>query len=161
MEIFGTPQYYVNFLHVFANYMEGNGLKKTLAHYLFDGTDIAKALFDRLFSGLLHPLIHLGFGLEFDQPAIVVEALASAASHADEVAPLLRAAEREAEHYNGPEKTIAKILDEVASDDRLNGIVTWEDANKIEDGIMKRRMDIVPQIMGQFKVKEGQVYDKR
>lgn len=31
------------------------------------------------FTGFLHPLIHLGFGVEFDQPAIVAEALAQAA----------------------------------------------------------------------------------
>ena len=31
--------------------------------------------------GFLHPIIHLGFGVEFKQPAIIAEALAEAAVH--------------------------------------------------------------------------------
>lgn len=33
------------------------------------------------FTGFLHPIIHLGFGVEFQQPAIIAEALAQAAVH--------------------------------------------------------------------------------
>lgn len=37
--------------------------------------------------GILHPLIQLMFGLEWEQPAIVAEALAQIAIHKDEIGP--------------------------------------------------------------------------
>lgn len=37
---------------------------------------------DEDFAGAIHPIIHLGFGVEFVQPAIIAEALAMAAIHA-------------------------------------------------------------------------------
>lgn len=40
-------------------------------------------------SGFFHPLIHLGFGISFEQPAIVAEALAQAATHKDYHSSLL------------------------------------------------------------------------
>lgn len=40
-------------------------------------------------SGAIHPIIHLGFGVEFSQPAIVAEALAQAAIHRHEACSFL------------------------------------------------------------------------
>lgn len=39
--------------------------------------------------GFLHPLIHLGFGLEFRQPAIIAEALAMTSVHIDDVGAVI------------------------------------------------------------------------
>lgn len=42
------------------------------------------------FTGSLHPIIHLGFGVEFEQPAIVAEALAQAAIHPQRASSFLQ-----------------------------------------------------------------------
>ncbi|KAJ5892768.1 hypothetical protein N7504_009459 [Penicillium tannophilum] len=47
-------------------------------------------------TGLLHPIIHLGFGIEFNQPALVAEGLAQACLHADWLG--LRSLLQQAEH---------------------------------------------------------------
>lgn len=44
----------------------------------------------RLHAGFLHPMIHLGFGVEFQQPAIIAEALAQAAVHDNWIGYVLR-----------------------------------------------------------------------
>ena len=44
-------------------------------------------------TGALHPIIHLGFGIEFQQPAIIAEALAQAAIHPVQAGSFLLSAE--------------------------------------------------------------------
>ncbi|KAJ6150072.1 hypothetical protein N7471_001271 [Penicillium samsonianum] len=39
-----------------------------------------------MFAGLVHPIIHLGFGIEFKQPDIAAHALAQASVHKDYLA---------------------------------------------------------------------------
>lgn len=43
--------------------------------------------------GSLHPIIHLGFGVEFEQPAVIAEAFAQAAIHPQRASSFLRATE--------------------------------------------------------------------
>lgn len=50
-------------------------------------------------TGLLHPIIHLGFGIEFNQPALVAEGLAQACLHANWLG--LRSLLPQAEHAAG------------------------------------------------------------
>ncbi|KAG6891952.1 hypothetical protein C0995_006374, partial [Termitomyces sp. Mi166 len=43
-------------------------------------------MFNRFLGGLIHPMIHLGYGLEFNLPGMVIEGLAEAAVHSDDSA---------------------------------------------------------------------------
>ncbi|KAK0451420.1 uncharacterized protein EV420DRAFT_716756 [Desarmillaria tabescens] len=47
--------------------------------------DKQPAMLKRLLSGLVHPIIHTGYGLEFGLPGMVVEGLAQAAVHHDQL----------------------------------------------------------------------------
>jgi len=75
---------------------------------------LASILFTNIYQGLYHPLIHLGFGVEFKQPAIMAEALAQAAVHDNWRSSYLFAAERESTTQST--KTIPEILEEIHDD---------------------------------------------
>jgi hypothetical protein len=77
----GKEQYYHDFLQYFQEEINQKGWETVLNDELFKGDDRADDLLARLFGGFLHPIIHLGFGVEFRQPAIIAEALAQAAVH--------------------------------------------------------------------------------
>lgn len=113
-------------------------------------------------SGLLHPLIHLGFGLEFDQPAIVAEALAQTAVHEDWIGRLyLLPVEKAAGGIGKPgKKTMLQILNEIRADKKLAGSVKWEDGNKIRDGVLKRAPDEMIKYAAQVSVSAEQMEEK-
>ncbi|KAI1982359.1 hypothetical protein LOZ55_000136 [Ophidiomyces ophidiicola] len=77
----GKRDEYPHFLEFFQREIDSRGIEATVNEYLFNGDDFADEMLARAFGGLLHPFIHLGFGLEFKQPAIVAQALAQAAVH--------------------------------------------------------------------------------
>src|SRR6202012_2645784 len=98
----GKEEHYNNFLHFFQSEMEKHGWQRVVNTHLFANTSASNNLFGRLFAGLLHPLIHLGFGLEFKQPAIIAEALSQAAVHENWVSPILWKCEELSKQYDGP-----------------------------------------------------------
>ena len=71
------------------------------------------------FAGFLHPLIHLGFGVEFQQPAIVAEALAQAAVHDNWIGPFLHGAEEAAASID-ESKGLVQLLNEIRADKKLS-----------------------------------------
>ncbi|KAJ5769688.1 hypothetical protein N7520_004247 [Penicillium odoratum] len=77
----GKLDQYGNFLAFFSKQIEAHGYRTIIQEYCFSGPGIGETMFAQLFEGLYHPVIHLALGVEFQQPAIVAEALAQAASH--------------------------------------------------------------------------------
>ena len=76
--------------------------------------------------GLVHPLIHLGFGVEFRQPAIIAEALAQAAVHSEKDGKYLLAVEKAATEPSS--KTLPELLEEIRADKKLAAAVHFDDA---------------------------------
>ena len=109
--------------------------------------------------GFLHPIIHLGFGVEFQQPAIVAEALAQAAAHDSWIGQFLLGAEKAATSTSDS-KSLAQLLDEIRADKKLSIAARWDDGNKIRDGIMVRAPDEMIKYASQFKVSEQELGDK-
>ena len=80
----GDGKYYQGYLEFFSNQLVTKGVDKTLEDYLYSKgvnfsdraeTDGSRQpeLFSRFMSGLMHPLIHVGYGLEFGLPGILAE----------------------------------------------------------------------------------------
>lgn len=114
-----------------------------------------------MFAGFLHPIIHLGYGVEFRQPAIVAEALAQAACHSDWIGNYLLPAEEAAKSQNqDSSKSIAELLDEIREDKELTESPHWSDGNKIRDGILVRAPDHMLKIAAQYKVKPEELDEK-
>ncbi|EIN04426.1 hypothetical protein PUNSTDRAFT_108165 [Punctularia strigosozonata HHB-11173 SS5] len=89
-EHLGDERYYNAYVNFFVDAIKKNGAKETLETYIFShkfnfGGKTAEShphLLNRFIGGLLHPLIHTGYGIEFGIPGILVEGLAQTCVHA-------------------------------------------------------------------------------
>jgi len=113
----------------------------------------------RMFAGFLHPLIHLGFGVEFKQPAVIVEALAQAATHDGWTGKFLHAAE-EAADINKPSKSLVQLIHECRANEKLSNSPHWEDGNKVRDGVFVRAPDEMIALASQWTVKPEELEQK-
>jgi len=109
--------------------------------------------------GFLHPIIHLGFGVEFEQPVIVAEALAQAAAHDNWITSFLLGAEKTAA-LSSHSTSLVVLLDEIRARQKLSTAAHWDDGNKIRDGILARAPDEMIKYASQFRVKEQELEAK-
>jgi hypothetical protein len=159
----GDEKYYHDFLVFFQKEINAKGWENVLNEYLFANDDRANDMLSRLYAGFLHPIIHLGFGIEFQQPAIMAEALAQAAVHDSWMKPLFLGCEKAAEANRGKDrrqKTIVQLLEEAKNDEKLRNAAHWEDGNKIRDGILKRAPDEMIKLASQYTIEENGLEEK-
>lgn len=90
--------------------------------------------------GFLHPILHLGFGLEYHQPCIVAESLASACIHDTWPCLALLPAERLSRtESTSSSTTLLSLAEELRLDPVVSIAVQHHDApNKIVSGLYKR-----------------------
>lgn len=118
----GREEYYHNFLVYFKEEIDQKGWQHVLNEYIFKGDERADDMLVRMFGGLLHPIIHLGFGIEFEQPAIIAESLAQAAVHDNLEALHLIESEKAARAHRSDSRsgtTITQLLGEIYADSKL------------------------------------------
>ncbi|GMG14408.1 unnamed protein product [Aspergillus oryzae var. brunneus] len=161
-ECLGKRNNYPNFLEYFQREIETKGVENVVNQYIFAGDDLAEDMLVRLFGGLIHPLIHLGFGIEFNQPAIVAEALAQAATHEDWTGPMfLLPAEKAAGGIGKPgKKTLLQILEEIRNNEKLANSAHWDDENRMRDGVLVRAPDEMIKHAAEFTISEDQIEEK-
>lgn len=84
-EFLQQRKFYSNYLDFFTEEIATRGITKTLETYLFspDANDETAKMIPRLVGGALHPLIQIGYGIEFKSDAMVAQALAQAAVTSD------------------------------------------------------------------------------
>lgn len=113
----------------------------------------------RLFSGFLHPLIQLLYGVEFAQPAIVAEALAQAAVHSDNgLSEFLLGAEAAAAAGEGKgEEAMWALYDAVRADEKLRGAARYADGDKVREGVLGRAKAEMVAVAGRVRVAEEEV----
>lgn len=159
----GKEKYYHDFLVFFQKKIDEKSWQDVLNEYLFANNDRANDMLCRLYAGFLHPVIHLGFGIEFRQPAIMAEALAQAAVHDSWMSPLFLGCEKTAASHRGkhkPKKTIVQLLQEAKNDGNLSKAAHWEDGNKIREGILKRAPNEMIALASQYTVNEDELEEK-
>ena len=152
MQYLGDEKYYHDYQTFFQRAMHAKGWQAVINEYLFAKDDRAESLLVRMFAGFLHPLIHLGYGVEFQQPAIIAEALAQAAVHSDWIGKLLRPAEERASQKS-EDKTLFELLEKIRTNDEIVNAPHWEDGNKIRDGLLARAGEEVINLASQWRVK--------
>ncbi|OJD17364.1 hypothetical protein AJ78_02549 [Emergomyces pasteurianus Ep9510] len=152
----GIPDQYPNFLAYFQRQIDSKGVESVVNEYLFAGDERADDMLVRLFAGIIHPFIQLGFGLEFNQPAIVAEALAETAVHELNLTFLLPAEEAAGGVGMEGKKSLVQLQQEIRSNTKLRESVRWEDANKI-NGMLARAPEEIIKIVSQFSVGPGQL----
>lgn len=157
----GDEKYYHDFLAFFQEEMETTSWQAVLQKYVFGGDERADDMLLRMFAGFLHPIIHLGFGIEFHQPAIMAEALAQAAIHSTWMGKFLLPAEKAArERHDTPSKSMVQLLDEVYADKEIGEAARWSDGNKLRDGIIGRAGERMINLAAQFSVESSELEEK-
>ncbi|KAJ5949017.1 hypothetical protein N7454_002324 [Penicillium verhagenii] len=158
----GKAKQYSNFLSFFQTAIDTKGVDLVLEEYVFAGDDRAETMLCRLLGGLVHPLIHLGFGLEFNQPAIVAQALAQAAVHDDWMGrEYFLPAEKMAGEIGKPgHKSLLQLLNEIRTDNTVKSSVNFSDSNKFRDGVLHRAPKEMLQYAAQYTVSEEQIPER-
>ncbi|KAF3479537.1 HypA [Arthroderma uncinatum] len=105
-------------------------------------------------------MIHLGFGIEFNQPAIVAQALAQTATHDNKLQAYFQPVERMANDAGKSGKTLVQLQDELRNDPDIKGSVLWADTNKIFDGVMYRAPEKMIKYASQFTVGPDEIEEK-
>ena len=160
----GQINQYHTFLEFFKQQITALGWHAVVQSYIFARDATADAMLARMYEGAFHPIIHLGLGIEFAQPAIVAEALAQAAAHDDShIGTLLLNAEREAAiaYPTGAAKPIPLItlIHEVRANDTIRNAPRWADfGNKMRDGVIGRAGEEMQSLAARFtiRVEKGQ-----
>jgi hypothetical protein len=161
IKLLGNEQHYKNFLQLFKNEIDSLGWQAVVNKYLFADDEVASKMLPLTFSGFLHPLIHLGFGVEFAQPAIIAEALAQAAIHSGWIAEFFASAELAADNKrSGLSRPIVELLDDIRHDQELYAAPRWSDGNKIRDGILARASERMIDYTSQYHVKPENLEEK-
>ncbi|RSL67410.1 hypothetical protein CEP51_012654 [Fusarium floridanum] len=145
-EYLGKEEYYTDFLAYFQRAIEREGYESVVKTHLLKGDGSANDLLFRLHAGVVHPLIQLMYGLEWEQPAIVAQALAQTCVHNSEgLDQLLLDGERLANANPEPTK---------------DALVDFRDKSKIEDGIIQRAKDAMLAILEQVHVEPEQLDER-
>nr|E1ACQ8.1 RecName: Full=Baeyer-Villiger oxidase notM; AltName: Full=Notoamide biosynthesis cluster protein M [Aspergillus sp. MF297-2]ADM34146.1 hypothetical protein [Aspergillus sp. MF297-2] len=145
----------LNFLHFFESEIDAKGWQAVLQEYCFSRTPLAEAMFSQLYEGLLHPIIHLGFGIEFEQPSIIAEGLAHAASHdPGNIDTFFLRSEELARSGSVPAKPLVELYEEVRRNEKTRTAGRMQDGPfRLRDGPLARSMDEIVHIAAQFQIK--------
>ncbi|PWY71769.1 hypothetical protein BO94DRAFT_476313 [Aspergillus sclerotioniger CBS 115572] len=151
----GKDECYDHFLKFFEAEVAAKGMQTVVREYVLQGDARADDILGRMFSDLVHPMIHLGCGIEFHQPAIVAEALAGACVHDNWPIKFLIPTEQYVRtEPNLPRRSLLEILDALRQDPEIaSGVKASDPFNKIPDGFLQRiTADQLAPVLGQFQV---------
>ncbi|KAK4147652.1 uncharacterized protein C8A04DRAFT_33805 [Dichotomopilus funicola] len=152
----GVDDCYLDFLRFFEGEIAEKGVPAVIHEYLLKGDERADDIFGRMYTDLVHPIIHLGSALEFDQPGLVAEALAGACVHFSWPKTFLLPTEEHVRSNPGEQSTpFLQLLDGMRHDPVIaSGVRDGDPFNKIPDAFLKRvtPAQLVPHL-SRFRVK--------
>jgi Questin oxidase-like len=155
----GQEKYFSAYEAFFQKEIEANGWQAVLNEHVFARDEHADALLVRMYAGFLHSIIHLGFGVEFKQPAIIAEALAQAAVHDGWIGDLLLPAEKMATQKRS-NKSLLDLIKEIRANEKILNAPHWEDGNKIRDGLLARAPQEMIDLTSQWIVNADELEKK-
>ncbi|OTA95472.1 hypothetical protein M434DRAFT_20201 [Hypoxylon sp. CO27-5] len=152
----GNMNHYTNYMVFFEGEIERKGWREVVNQYCFGRDRNSDAMLARMFDGAFHPIIHLGLGAEFDQPSIIAEALAQAATDASfNVLTFFHNAEKMAAEAGFPEKTrpLVELFHEARANETIRHAAHWDDLQfKMKNGVFKRSEHEIAALTAQFRV---------
>lgn len=156
----GNQEFYASYLAFFREEVPKLGRVEAIVKYAFD-TDVI----GRTFSGAFHPLIHLGYGVDFGIDAVVAEGLAMMAVTSTMMSPFVVAPATKVEKvttkiasqlsFSEPTsaKTIVDILTALREDRELDNVTSYPDANKtMEVSKSKVAASKIQKLLSEWKV---------
>ncbi|KAG0379690.1 hypothetical protein BGX24_012140 [Mortierella sp. AD032] len=158
----GNQEFYASYLEFFRQEVPKLGRAEAIVNYAFD-TDVL----GRTFSGAFHPLIHLGYGIDFGIDAIVAEGLAMMAVTSKMMAPFVVAPATMIENVTTKivsqlsiseppsAKKIVDILTAIREDRELDDVTSYPEVNKTMD-VAKSKVAAskVQKLLSEWKVEE-------
>ncbi|CAG8973170.1 hypothetical protein HYALB_00008762 [Hymenoscyphus albidus] len=135
----GDEKNYAFFLEFFKKEIEEKGWENVLLEYMFAEGERGDDMFGRMFESIFHPIIHLGFGIEFHQPAIIAEALAQACVHPTHTGEYLLSVERALQSSPSSKaapKKIKEILNMIHNDKKLSVAADKKSEDLLRDGVL-------------------------
>ncbi|KAJ5698559.1 hypothetical protein N7462_000564 [Penicillium macrosclerotiorum] len=151
----GQLDQYSNFLAFFTQEIETKGYRFVVAEYCFSGSPNAETLFAQLFEGLYHPIIHLAFGIEFDQPSIIAEALAQVASHDSMgIEEFLVRSQEEAQGSTQPARPLMHLFHDIEESETLQKAAHGfhDGPARIREGVLGSHGEEIRALASQFRV---------
>ncbi|RMJ28751.1 hypothetical protein PHISP_00396 [Aspergillus sp. HF37] len=150
----GNLSYYESFVRFFQDEIAERGIPDVVNETLFQRHDVSDDILGRMHSGFLHPMIHLGCALEFNQPLLVAEALAAGCVHDDWPRLFLFPVEKHVQdNPETPPKSMLEIMDEMHQDPAIKDAVQMSDPlNKISDGLLAKARDELIPFLAQYRV---------
>jgi hypothetical protein len=161
MKYMFQEEHYSNYLAFFQREIAAKGVPAVMKEYLFSGDKLAESLLSRMFAGLVHPIIHLGFGIEFQQPAIVAQAFAQASVHQDYLGDqFFNPASVTAAASPNSAKSIMQIMKEMRTDELVRNGSAHGDTDAFGDGILTRARERVIHYCSKWSVPEDKIPEK-
>jgi hypothetical protein len=162
----GNQDFYASYLEFFRHEVPRLGRVEAIIKYAFD-TDVL----GRTFSGAFHPLIHLGYGVDFGIDAIVAEGLAMMAITSTMMAPFVvapttaveRMTTKVVSHLSISEhssaKSIVDILTALREDRELDGVTSYPEPNKTMD-VAKSKVAVskIQHLLSEWKVEGKETF---
>ncbi|KEZ39645.1 hypothetical protein SAPIO_CDS9579 [Scedosporium apiospermum] len=156
----GKPQYFPDLFIYFQREMDKLGWQEALKKHLFAGTERSDDMLQRMFAGLLHPLIQLLYGIEWAQPALLASALAQAGIHKNQLGPFLTQAEKDAARPDiEPMGTILDLFKDAGENEALKRHVTSPDNNNTYQLVTEGIDDAAP-FAARVRVKEEELEER-
>lgn len=151
------PEYH-NFLCFFEQEIQAKGWRAVVNEYCFSRTPLADLMLAQLFEGLYHPIIHMAYGIEFDQPSIVAEGLAQAATHdPGHVDKFFTRAEQLATSGSVQAKPLEELYAEVHASEKIRSSAWLKDGPLRGQGVLLRAMEELAAVAAQFQVAPADV----
>lgn len=150
----GQIKQYTNFLVFFKEEIATKGWREVLQEYVFSGTSVAKTIFAQLYEGAYHPIIHLGFGVEFELSSIIAEGLAQAAVHDSAgLEEFFAQSEQFAADCTTKSKPLLELYNEVRATDKIRTAARLQDGPvRVRDGVIGRAGKEIAALAAQYRV---------
>lgn len=159
----GSENHYPDFLAYFQKQIDEHGYEWIFKERLLKGDASADDLLVRLHAGVLHPLIQLMYALEWKQPAVVAEALAQTCVHQIEgLDQLLLASEKASKTQKSASRMpdLLSLFNRLHLDSSFDGATQFQDASKIEDGILRRAREPMISLLQEVHVEEDELEER-
>ena len=149
----GALSEYGNFLAFFEQEIKIQGWRSVVTKFCFSRTPLAEAMLSQLYEGLYHPLIHLGFGIEFDIPSTVAEGLAQAASDdRSGIDIFFQRSEQSVRPGSIQPKPLLELYRSVRASAKIRSASRFQDGPLRCHGLLQRAMDELVTIASQLQV---------
>ncbi|KAI5786484.1 hypothetical protein DFH27DRAFT_528397 [Peziza echinospora] len=161
---FGNQEHYTDFLAFFTAEIKTLGWRECISKYIFGKSKIAVMMRKNIFGGFYHPVIHFGFGIEFEILSVIAEGLAECATSetvlGDGIADIVERIAEEVDPNRESNSTLLSLVTEIQNNPNIPKNVFWTDGQDKPHALLSRIGPEVAQIVTKFRCKPADLLQK-